>query len=239
MQPLTLTQPKPLVEVSGRPLLTHILDAIPQEIDSFVFVVHYRKEQIQEYFGDAYQGKPITYVDQTVANGTGGALFAAQPLLHDRFMVMLADDLHGSSALNALAQEECAILGALSQEPQHFGVLTISPSGTLVDIEEKPVHPKSSLINTGAMVLDERIFSYRQPPVQGEVRLTDMVTALAHDVPVKVVEQPLWCPVGKPEDIIRGEIFLSQYTQRRKDCDHCIDGVVSGAFDCYCSSEER
>jgi hypothetical protein len=59
------------------------------------------------------------------------------------------------------------------------------------------------------MVLDQRIFDYPAEAVQGEVRLTDMATALAKDAPIRVVTQPLWCPVGRPEDIPRGEVFLS------------------------------
>jgi bifunctional UDP-N-acetylglucosamine pyrophosphorylase/glucosamine-1-phosphate N-acetyltransferase len=199
-----------LVEVAGKPILTHILDVLPSGIDSLVFVVHYLAEQIREYYGDTYRGIPITYVDHASLNGTGGALLAARPVLEDRFMVMLADDLHGTGALQALAEEPLAILGALSDEPQHFGVLTVSSDDTLVDIEEKPEYPKSNLINTGAMVLDQRIFAYDAPAVGGEVRLTDMATSLAKDVPVRVVTQPLWCPIGRPQDIARGEVFLER-----------------------------
>jgi UDP-N-acetylglucosamine diphosphorylase / glucose-1-phosphate thymidylyltransferase / UDP-N-acetylgalactosamine diphosphorylase / glucosamine-1-phosphate N-acetyltransferase / galactosamine-1-phosphate N-acetyltransferase len=209
MQPLTFDRPKPLVSVAGRPLLTHILDALPAEVDSYVFVVKYLSDQMREYFGAEYRGHPITYVEQGTPDGTGGAIYSARPVLEERFMVMLADDLHGKGALEALVREPLAILGALSDEPQHFGVLTVSPFDTLVDIEEKPEHPKSNLINTGAMVLDQRIFAYPAPEVHGEVRLTDMATALAKDAPIRVVTQPLWCPVGRPEDIAKGEEFLS------------------------------
>jgi UDP-N-acetylglucosamine diphosphorylase / glucose-1-phosphate thymidylyltransferase / UDP-N-acetylgalactosamine diphosphorylase / glucosamine-1-phosphate N-acetyltransferase / galactosamine-1-phosphate N-acetyltransferase len=210
MRPLTLERPKPLIEVGGRPLLTHIIDVLPSEVDSLVLVVEYLKEQIEEYVGAEYQGMPVTYVEQSAQKGTGGALRTAQPVLHDRFMVMLADDLHGKQALKEMAAAPLAILGAVSAEPEHYGVLTISPEHTLVDIEEKPQHPKSNLINTGAMVLDHRVFTYNTPAVEGEVRLTDMVTALAKDVPVTVVAQPLWCPVGRLEDIPVGEQFLRE-----------------------------
>ncbi len=212
MRPLTLERPKPLIEVAGRPLLTHIIDALPHEVDSLVLVVEYLKEQIEDYFGTEYQGMPVTYVEQSAQKGTGGALRTAQSVLHDRFMVMLADDLHGKPALAELAQAPLAILGAVSREPEQYGVLTISSQNTLIDIEEKPIHPKSNLINTGAMVLDQRVFAYEAPEIDGEIRLTDMVTGLAKDAPITVVAQPLWCPVGRLEDIPTGVAFLQQYT---------------------------
>lgn len=208
MRPLTDTIPKPLVPIAGRPLLARIIDALPATIDELVLVVKYRGGDLRAHFGPACQGRSITYVEQGTPNGTGGALLAARPHLAGRFMVMNADDLHGSEALTTLANAEIAILGAISPEPQHFGVLTVSPEGTLCGIEEKPTEPKSNLVNTGTMVLDQSVFSYTSPEVQGEVRLTDMVMALAQDIPVRVIPQPRWCPVGRPEDIPKAEAFL-------------------------------
>ncbi len=207
MRPLTLDRPKPLVEVGGRPLVEHVLDALPDSITSLVFVVHYRGEQIREHFGGSYRGRSVIYVDQVTANGTGGALRAARPVLGERFMVVLADDLHGAPALQELTRYPLAILGAISPTPERYGVLTVE-DGILVGIEEKPQRPRSNLVNTGAMVLDQRIFAYETPTTNGEVFLTDLVTGLAHDAHVHVVAQPRWCPIGYPEDLPKGEAFL-------------------------------
>ena len=42
MRPLTLTKPKPMLEVLGKPLLQHILEALPDAINEIIIVIGYR-----------------------------------------------------------------------------------------------------------------------------------------------------------------------------------------------------
>ncbi len=210
MRPLTEMLPKPLVRVCGVPILTHVLEALPSEVDEVVLVVKYRKDDLRAQYGNEYAGTRIVYVEQGEPDGTGGALLSAQDVLDDRFMVILADDLHGPDALRALIREDLAVLAARVDDPRHFGVIVQSESGVLVEIKEKPEDPSSNLVNTGAMMLDRRIFACVTPMVGGEVRLTDMLTLLAERAPVQVVEQSAWCPVGRPEDISLAEAYLAK-----------------------------
>ncbi len=210
MRPLTDTLPKPLVRVCGVPLLTHILRALPSEVDEVVLVVKYLKDTIRTEYGECHAGRRMVYVEQGEPDGTGGALLAARSVLQERFMVILADDLHGREGLRALMCEELAVLAAHRDDPRPFGVIVRSDRGELVEIVEKPTHPATHLVNTGAMVLDMRIFEHAASVIDGEVRLTDMLTLLAHTTPVRVVEQPAWCPVGRPEDIPVAEAWLAR-----------------------------
>jgi len=54
MRPLTEHTPKPLLEVCGKPILQHVVEALPEEIDELVLVVGYLQEQIRSYCGDEY-----------------------------------------------------------------------------------------------------------------------------------------------------------------------------------------
>nr|MBP9836936.1 glucose-1-phosphate thymidylyltransferase [Candidatus Paceibacterota bacterium] len=88
-------------------------------------------------------------------------------------------------------------------------VIELNADGTLKSIQEKPEVPPSNFINIGGMVLDLDIFNYQaKPSVGGEVLVTDMVTAFAKDHPMQVLEQFVWIPVGKPEDIALAEECL-------------------------------
>ena len=210
MRPLTEHVPKPLIKVCGKPLLQHIVEALPKEIDEIILVVNYLEDQIRAYCGEEFCGRKVKYVTQAnPAGGTGDALRCAKPLLHGRFLFMYADDIHGAKTLKDVVSYPYAMLAAHSEEPQHFGVLEINNDRTLKSIHEKPEVPPSNLINIGGMVLDTDIFSYEaKPSVGGEVYITDMVTAFAKDHPVVVLEQYVWIPVGKPEDIVLAEECL-------------------------------
>lgn len=202
MQPLTLERPKPLISVAGRPILEHIIDALPSEIDEIILVVGYKAEMIKEYVGDLYKGRAVKYVHAEPL-GTGYALAKAKSLLRgDRFLLMCGDDIHGSRALQEALAHPLALLAAMHEEPSKFGVIELRADHSLASIVEKPEVPPTNLISTGAMVLDARIFDYgmtRQS--NGEYYLTEPLGLLAAEHSVRVVEQEVWLPIGYPEDI--------------------------------------
>jgi len=211
MLPLTLARPKPLIEVLGKPILAHIIDALPQEITDVILVVGYKQEMIKEYFGNAYNGLSLSYVTQEKPEGTLKALELARPYLSGRFLLLNADDIHGTEALVEALMHPLALIVAPHSEPQKFGVVSRNEDGNLAEIVEKPEEPPTNLVSTGAMVLDERVFSYGVlPSPGGEYYLPLAVTELAKDAPVAIVVQETWIPLGCPEDIAPAEERLQK-----------------------------
>jgi len=67
--------PKPMAPVSGKPFLEYLLDYwINQGINSFVISIGFKAELIKEYFGQSYRGAKISYVEEQLPLGTGGAI---------------------------------------------------------------------------------------------------------------------------------------------------------------------
>lgn len=210
MRPLTENTPKPLLSVCGKPILDHIVEALPPEVDSLVLVVGYLKEQIIAHCGEEFFGRSVTYVKQAdLAGGTGDALLCAKDVVQGKFLFLNGDDIYGAPALQKIVHEDSAMFGVHSDTPELFGVLTLHENGTLKEIVEKPENPPSNLINIGGYVLSDAIFEYQTAVSHlGEVLVTDMVTDYAKDYPVAVVEQDLWLPIGYPEHIEAAEAVL-------------------------------
>lgn len=210
MRPLTDTVPKPMIPVCGKPILEHIVRALPEVIDELVLVVGYKREQIEAFCGSEFLGKKVVYaVQENFAGGTGDALLCAKDLLHGKFLFMYADDIHGKEALAKVVTEEHALLGMHSNTPERFGVLEQNSDGTLKQIVEKPEHPTSNLVNIGGFVVDTSIFSYQVEVSQsGELYVTDMLNAYAKEHAVRIVEQDVWLPIGYPEHIVEAEAVL-------------------------------
>lgn len=203
MRPLTLERPKPLVSIAGRPLLEHIIDALPTEVDEVILIIGYKGEMIRAHFGESYKNRRVTYVFQWMPAGTAHALSIAAPLLkEERFILLNADDIHGKEAFETALAYPLAILAATHPEPSRFGVIELNEDGTLASIIEKPIAPPTNLISTGAMVLDKRIFDYEAVRHDnGEYFMTYPLGLFAKEHPIMVVEQDFWIPVGYPEDI--------------------------------------
>jgi MurNAc alpha-1-phosphate uridylyltransferase len=94
LRPLTERIPKSLVEVAGRPFLSHQLELLKKHgAERVILAVGYLGDMIQEEFGDGSRfGVSLEYsFDGPVPLGTGGALRNALHLLPDAFFVLYGD----------------------------------------------------------------------------------------------------------------------------------------------------
>jgi bifunctional UDP-N-acetylglucosamine pyrophosphorylase/glucosamine-1-phosphate N-acetyltransferase len=198
------------VKVAGKPLLDHIVEALPTAVDELIIVVGYLGDMIKMYCGEEFHGRKVTYVEQVEQNGTARALWLCKDLLKGRFLFMFADDIHGKNDIARVTSYSRGMLTMTSDTPERFGVVVRNPDGTLAEMIEKPTHPPSNLVSTGVMVLDDNIFKFEpQSPVKGEYYLTEVIERYAKEYPIAVVEEQLWIPIGYPEDIDRAEQLLT------------------------------
>ena len=198
LQPHTLTTPKPLLSVQGRPILDWILGALPP-VDRLVVVVNYRAEQIEEYLAKQTHVKNWTTVRQAEPRGTGDALMSCATAVHsDRVMVLNGDDLIGRADLAKLAAVPMGILAHPIDEPDQFGILFRNPDGTLEKVVEKPKGlPAPQLANIGGYVFPRSVFDLTLPlSPRNEYEITDAVSQLAAGGGFHVVEAGFWLPIG-------------------------------------------
>ena len=207
--PLTDNIPKPLVQVAGKPLLDHIVDALPTAVTELIIVTGHLGEKIKEYCGEEYFGRKVTYVHQAEQKGTAHALWLCKEHINDRFLFMFADDIHGVQDIARATSFTRSMLTLTTDTPERFGIVVRHPDGTLAEMIEKPECPPSNLASTGVMVLDEHIFEFEvKTTLNGEFYLTDVIAEYAEKYPIAVVEQSLWIPIGYPEDVIKAEKML-------------------------------
>ena len=75
LRPHTITIPKALLLVAGRPILGHILDDLSDAgIEEFVVVVGYQGDRIREYISREHPDKNVEYVEQAERLGLGHAV---------------------------------------------------------------------------------------------------------------------------------------------------------------------
>ncbi len=212
LRPLTEDRPKQLVTVKGKPLIDYIVEALPSAVDELIIVVGYKREMLQEYCGDVFHGRPVTYVVQEKADGTARALWLCKDLLKGRFLFMFGDDIHGKEDIARATSYVRSLLVASVERTEKFGIVVRNPDGTLGLMIEKPEHAPSNWASTGAMVLDDHIFEFEpKTPLNDEYYLTEVIERYAQKYPVAVVEQNLWIPIGYPEDVTKAEALLTVY----------------------------
>ena len=209
MGQLTKDTPKPLLKIADKTLLEHNLLALPDEIDEVVLVVGYLKEQIMGFIGPKFAGKKITYVEQKELRGTGHALSAGKEVLHDRFLVIMGDDLYYGKDLTELIRYPLSVLvwemknDDLKDDRQ--AIVKINENGEVLDIIERQPAPKETLVNTGAYVLDSNFFTLPLRPGGNrtmEFGLPQTFLQMIRDgAKMSIVKATFWHKVASPEDL--------------------------------------
>lgn len=93
LHPLTLTVPKPMVPIHGRPFLEYQIEWIVQfGCERILLLVGHLAHVIHEHFQDGRRwGVSIAYSHEPAPMGTAGALKSAQPQLAPRFLLLNGD----------------------------------------------------------------------------------------------------------------------------------------------------
>lgn len=105
MRPLTTTTPKPLVRVSGKPLIDYALDHLEQAgVKQAVVNVHYLPEQVEAHLANRAVPHCIISDEREQLLETGGGMIKALPLLPDPFFCVNSDNVWLDGPRNALVE---------------------------------------------------------------------------------------------------------------------------------------
>src|SRR5436309_766261 len=91
LRPLTLSRPKALIPLVDRPMVVHLLDALPATCEEVLIAVNYRFDQVRDFFRDRDFHREIRVIDEPVPLGTGGALKNLERHIHGPFAVYNGD----------------------------------------------------------------------------------------------------------------------------------------------------
>ena len=94
MRPLTASQHKPLVRVSGKPLIDHTLDRLREAgIAKAVVNVHYMADALQAHLKERAVPRVVVSDEREMLLETGGGMIKAQPELPDPFFCLNSDNI--------------------------------------------------------------------------------------------------------------------------------------------------
>ncbi len=212
LRPLTNGIPKPLVPLVGKPLIRHIIDPLPPEVDTVILAVNYRKDDIQAYFDSVDVGREVILVEEKEPLGTGGALKNISEYLDDTFLAFNGDIV---CSLDAAAFVEFhrrqGGIGTIAlwkvADPSAFGVVALDVD-RVTSFQEKPAPGEelSKLINAGVYVFEPEIFEH----------IPDGVVSLERGVFPMVLDRGLygmnleghWVDCGTRDSYLRAQGIL-------------------------------
>ena len=239
MRPLTDNTPKPLLQICGRTIIEHNIEPIIEYFDEIFMIVKYKSECFREYFGDAYHGKKIHYIEQWEQSGTGAAILALEWHISGEFVVVSGDDLYASADIVKLIQQKWyATLCKQVDNPELFGILTTNNEWKATGIIEKPTNVSiGNLANIGNHKLDSQIFEIlRALPLsaRGELEITDLIHIYIQEWLYSVVEATgRWISIGYPWDLLRANDAIIGWYSETVDKWAIIEPNVSIKWNIY------
>lgn len=211
--------PKALVPVNGKPLIEYNLDMmLAAGIERIVIVTGHRGEEVVRYLAGTRYAPHLGYVHQQEQLGTGHAVKIAREVLEGKpFVLCYCDNFTGydlGKLIGAHARGREAVTLALfhAADPTRHGIMEIS-DGRVVNLVERPEHPKSDLAFAGMGCFESDIYdavNRVKVSSKGEYYLTDAVMDLIRQgKAVGYAELDSYrVNINTPEDVVAAETFV-------------------------------
>ena len=204
LKPYTISMPKPLVPVGGKPILENVISNLKKSgFKKIILTVNHMADMIMAYFGDGEKfGVDIEYTVEDMPLSTMGPLKLVKNL-DDDFLVINGDvltDLDFSSLLNKHKRggQIFTIAAYKRIEKIDYGVLKIDSNNNLKKMEEKP--KKEFLVSMGVYAVSKKVLDFiPQNKFFGFDHLMERL--IEKDKPVKVLRyEGYWLDIGRPSD---------------------------------------
>lgn len=155
MRPHTLTVPKPLLPIAGKPIVHRLVEDIakvcPEKINEIGFIIHPSfgkevEENLKKIASDVGATGKIFY--QEKAMGISHALLFAKELFKGKVIVAFADTLF-KAEFKLDTSKDGIIWVQKVEDPSQFGVIKVDGEGVITDLVEKPTSFVSDLAIIG------------------------------------------------------------------------------------------
>jgi len=143
LRPHTLTVPKPLIPIAGKPIVQRLVEDIakvtPEKIENIGFVIGDFEEEILDQLRSISKeiGAVPHFFVQEVAEGTAHAVACANELLDGKVTVAFSDTLFKAD-FKLDSEDEGIIWTKRVDDPSAFGVVKTNEDGIITDFIEKP-----------------------------------------------------------------------------------------------------
>jgi len=161
LRPHTLTIPKPLIPVAGKPIVHRLVEDIAgvlnQDIEEVAFIIHesFGEKVEQDLIAIAEKlGAKGTIYYQNEALGTGHAIMCAKESLSGPAVIAYADTLiRADFELDPTA--DAVIWVKQIENPEAFGVVKLNDKNEIIELVEKPKEFVSDLAVIGIYYFKE------------------------------------------------------------------------------------
>jgi MurNAc alpha-1-phosphate uridylyltransferase len=218
LRPLTVTTPKPLIEVGGRALIDHALDALDRAgVETVVVNVHYLADQMNSHLARRRRPAIVISDERRGLLDTGGGVLRGLPELGGEPFYLLNSDsfwIEGArpnldwlaAAWRDDAMDGLLLVASTVRAVGYHGRgdFRMDPNGRLVRRAERDVAP---FAYAGAAILHPRLFANAPEGKFSLNLLFDGAMEAGRLYGVRL--DGLWLHIGSPESVGEAELTIA------------------------------
>ncbi|ULQ56577.1 NTP transferase domain-containing protein [Flavihumibacter rivuli] len=237
LRPHTYTQPKALIPLAGKTILSIIVDQLVEAgVRDFIFIVGYLGDKIQDFVKEKYPHLQTHFIQQNERLGTGHAILLTREIVQsDEMIVVLGDSICEYDA-QMVVNSDRSLLGVKRvDDPRDFGVAEISEDGSISRVVEKPQIPKSNMALVGIYKIRESgvLFECLEENIRhgvtsyGEYNLTDALECmLTKGVKINAFKVQNWFDCGKKETLLESNATLLRKIGQNISAEHQFANTI-------------
>lgn len=218
LRPHTYTQPKALIPLAGKTILSITIDQLYEAgIRDFIFIIGYLGNKIKDYVNLHYPKLNTHFVTQADPHGTGHAIELTKEIVGDDEMLIVLGDTIAEYDVVDIINDPFSMLGIKKvDDPRNFGVAEVDDDGFITRLVEKPAIPKSNMALVGIYKIRESkaLFSCisrisETKTSYEEFSITDALECMIQEgVKFKGFKVANWFDCGKKETILQSNAIL-------------------------------
>ncbi len=242
LYPVTLSVCKQLLPVYDKPMIYYPLSVLMLAGIREILIISTAADlpRFHQLFGDGSQlGLELSYLVQEKPEGIAQAFVLGKEFIgDDSIALILGDNIFYGHALSTLLSSCChlekgaIIFGYEVKDPERYGVVEFDGSGKVIDIEEKPVFPKSRYAVTGLYFYDNDVIEiarHLKPSSRGEYEITDVnrVYLERGDLHLRVLDRGFaWLDTGTHSALHQASQYVQTIQERQGISVGCVEEIA-------------
>lgn len=254
LHPVTKVISKQLLPVYDKPMIYYPLSVLMLAGIKDILIITTPKDSpmFSELLGDGSQWNVrISYEIQENPNGLAEAFVIGEAFVgDDAACLILGDNIFFGHNLTALLKDcvttietegGAVIVGYYVKDPERYGVMALDKDKRVLDIEEKPTHPKSNYAVVGLYFYDKTVIQKAKclkPSARNELEITDLNKVYLNEGTLKarfMGRGYAWLDTGTHDSLLAAGSFVKTIEDRQgmkiADLDEIAKFLAEGRID--------